>query len=46
MTGRQNRALDRVVAAFRDGTLNDFDVSVFLRQRGEQAYVDRLVETF
>lgn len=40
------RALDRVVAAFREGTLNDFDVSAFLGQRGEQAYVDRLVEAF
>ena len=40
------RALDRVVAAFREGTLNDFDASAFLQERGEQAYVDRLVEAF
>ncbi len=40
------QALARIVDAFRDGTLNGFDVSGFLRQRGTEAYVDRLVETF
>ncbi len=39
-------ALDRVVACFGQGTLNEFDVSRFLSERTEQAYLDRLIRTY
>lgn len=39
-------ALDRVVDCFGRGTLNGFDVSRFLAERNEQAYLDRLIRAY
>lgn len=39
-------ALDRVLDCFGRGTLNGFDVSRFLSERNEQAYLDRLIRAY
>lgn len=39
-------ALDRVVACFGHGTLNEFDVSRYLSEHNEQAYLDRLIRAY
>lgn len=40
------RALSRIAADFKSGTLNEFDVSEFLQQRDEQTFIDRIVELY
>lgn len=40
------RQLHLIQESFRAGTLNQFDVSVFLRERSEEAYIQRLLEIY
>ncbi len=40
------RALSKIVTDFERGTLNEFDVSEFLKVRDEQGFMDRMVELY
>ena len=40
------RALSKIVADFKRGTLNKFDVTDFLQQRDEQNFIDRIIELY
>lgn len=40
------RALTKLVSNFERGTLNQFDVSEFLKERDEQGFMDRMVELY